>query len=185
MLIAQVMQVVGDSIRCDFSIRRGNRQQLASDMFFSRAAFGGMDVSRARAYHRVMRTSQALESDDVGASTGEDEKHLIGAERVPELLDYGFCVRILTVGRRVSDIGCRDRRDDFRVNTRPIVRCERSPRLACGHSRTLRRHGTAGKKCGVSIRWTKTFACSAAWSALSRYLAAPPSTLRPQPTCRA
>src|SRR5688500_12087843 len=133
MLIAQVMQVVGDSIRCDFSIRRGNRQQLASDMFFSRAAFGGMDVSRARAYHRVMRSSQALESDDVCARTGEDKKHLLGAERVAKLLNDRGSVRILPVGRGMSSIDCRDRRDHLRVDARPVVRCEGSTRIASGH----------------------------------------------------
>ena len=75
-LIANTVIGVAHVMQCDFAVVMRQRDQLATRMLFRRAAFVGINVRILAAEHGVVRTSQRLKSENIGAGSVECEENI-------------------------------------------------------------------------------------------------------------
>src|SRR5688572_4705942 len=120
-LVPQVMKVLRNAGDGDLPVRSGDRQELATDLFFRCARLGGMDVRRVRADDRLMRAHHALQTEHICGGAAEEEEDFPVTElaRDPR---YGIVgVSVAAVRRDMTGIHRTERREHLRMNSRPVV----------------------------------------------------------------
>ena len=128
--VPDVVQMLADPGDGDLSVRRRDREQLASDVLFGGPAFGSVDMRRLGADHRLVRLHHTLKTEHVRRRPAEHEKYF----RLPTQLggDPGNGVArvwIAAVRGNVADVRGGHRFKDLGMHTGPIVARERASRL--------------------------------------------------------
>ncbi len=130
MLVADVMQVFPNSGHRNFTIRRRHGEQLAPDVLLGRRTLRCIDVRRLGADHGLVRLHHALQAEHVRRRPTENQEHLgVFAEDGADSFFRFAGVRVVAVRWNVSDVRGRHRRQDFGMNSRPIVAGERASRI--------------------------------------------------------
>ncbi len=139
MLVADPVIGVPHRVERDLAILMRQRDQLASRMFFRRAALVGIDVRVLAAQHRVVRPVQSLQSEHVRAGSVEGKKDVDPrAEVFFEFRDGRAGEGIVAVSDHVSLVGARDRFQNFRMHSGIVV----AGKAASGLLRSLRHKKT-------------------------------------------
>src|SRR5713101_5451446 len=182
MLVPDVVQMLADSRDGDLSVRRRNREQLASDVLFGGTTLGSVDVRRLGADHRLVRLHHALQAEHVRRRAAEYEKYFrITAQFGGDPGNGVARVWIAAVRRNMAEVRGGHRFKDLGMHTGPIVARERASRLLLvRHAPTItagsgeREEGSANSTMGVQV--------SAASGAIRRPRFPLPASLFPLPS---
>src|SRR6266513_669386 len=156
-LVTDVVEMLTNSRDCDFSVRGRNSQELAPDVLFRRPTLRGVYVRRLGADYRLVRAHHASQTQHVRRRPAEDQKNFGVFAELGANPCYGLVrVGVVAVGRHVADIRRCHCREDFGMDTRPVIAGKCASRLLLlPHqptitSRSLQRQGEESRG---SARW--------------------------------
>jgi hypothetical protein len=129
-LIANAVIGVADVIQRDFAVVMRQRNEFAARMLFRRAAFVGINVGILAAEHRVVRSSQRLKPEDIGAGSVEGEENVnIRAEMFVKFLDSRTGIGVVAISHDVALVYPGKGLKDFRVHSGIVVAGKAAPGL--------------------------------------------------------
>src|SRR5260370_41332312 len=144
MLIANTVIGVAHVIQRDFAVVMGQRNEFATCMLFRRAALVSINVGILTAEHGVVRTSQRLKPQNIGAGSVEGKKDInIRTEMFAKFLDRRIGIGVVAIGYDVAVVYAGNGLEHFRMHSGVVVTGKAPPRLFCDrfHPKQCSRRG--------------------------------------------
>ena len=150
-LVVPSPRLLGDEVRGELSVGRGDREQLDARDLLGRSAFVGVDVGGLGADDRSPARQHRHHSHDVRPGAVE---HRIRGDTVTEVPDahvlQAFGVHVLAIGDLVSVVGRGDGGKHFGVHTRVVVGGEAADAASCNGVTTVQSRSSSVSSCTCS-----------------------------------